>query len=92
MTVQKPWGHYTPEFVYVTEFALSCVIGFAILIMFGWHLWSVGQGETSVEVQDNDQYRKIARSRGQVRGSIIAGEDSIFSSIIKEFVNSYDLG
>jgi len=61
----KPWDHYTPEFVYVTEFALSCVIGFAILIMFGWHLWSIGQGETSVEVQDNDQYRKIARSRGQ---------------------------
>ena len=47
------------------------MIGFAILIMFGWHLWSIGHGETSVEVQDNDQYRKIARSRGQVCGSIL---------------------
>lgn len=68
------------------------MIGFAILIMFGWHLWSIGQGETSVEVQDNDQYRKIARSRGQVCASIIASEDGVFSLTIKEFVNSYDLG
>ena len=78
--------------MYITEFALSCVLGFAILIMFGWHLWSVGQGETSVEAQDNDQYRKIARSRGQVRGSILAHRDGVFISSIKEFVNSYDLG
>jgi len=33
--------------------------------MFGWHLWSVGQGETSVEALDNEQYRKITMSRGQ---------------------------
>ena len=68
------------------------MIGFAILIMFGWHLWSIGHGETSVEVQDNDQYRKIARSRGQVCGSIFAGENGVFSLTIKEFTNSYDLG
>ena len=68
------------------------MIGFAILIMFGWHLWSVGQGETSVEVQDNDQYRKIARSKGQVCGSIVVGEDGVFTFPMKEFVNSYDLG
>jgi hypothetical protein len=51
---------------------MACVIGFAIFIMFGWHLWSVGQGETSVESQDNIQYRRIARSRGQVCGPIVA--------------------
>ena len=78
--------------MYITEFALSSVIGFAILIMFGWHLWTVGQGETSVEAQDNEQYRKIARSRGQVRGSILADRDGVFTSPNKEFVNSYDLG
>ena len=54
-------------------------MGFSILIMFGWHLWSIGQGETSVEVQDNDQYRKIARSRGQVRLSTISSENCVFS-------------
>lgn len=70
---------------------MSCVIGFAIFIMFGWHLWSVGQGETSVEVQDNDQYRKIAKSRGQVCVSTV-GEGAVFTFTIKEFVNSYDLG
>lgn len=70
-SLQEDWDHYTPEVVFITEFALACVIGFAILIMFGWHLWSVGRGETSVEAQDNDQYRRIARSRGKVRGSAI---------------------
>ena len=44
------------------------MMGFAILIMFGWHLWSIGQGETSVEAQDNEQYRKVAKYRGKVRG------------------------
>jgi len=60
--------------------------------MFGVHLWGVGQGETSVEAQDNEQYRKIARSRGQVCRSIPAGEDDVLTLPIKEFVNSYDLG
>ena len=59
--------------------------------MFGWHLWSIGQGETSVEVQDNDQYREIARSRGQVRASTI-GKGEALTLTIKEFVNSYNLG
>jgi len=59
------WDHYTHEIVFITEFALSSVLGFAVLIMFGWHLWSIAQGETSVEAQDNDQYRKIAKSRGR---------------------------
>ena len=45
-----------------------------------------------MEAQDNEQYRKIARSRGQVRRLIAAGQDSVLTSPIKEFVNSYDLG
>ena len=66
--------------MFITEFALASVLGFAVLIMFGWHLWSIAQGETSVEAQDNDQYRKIAKSRGRVRSSAIAGEADVLTS------------
>jgi len=59
------WEYYTPDYIFVMEFAMASVLGFAIFIMFGWHLWSIGQGQTSVEAQDNDQYRKTAKSRGQ---------------------------
>ena len=65
--------------MFVTEFSLACVVGFAILVMFGSQLWNIGQGETSVEVQDNDQYRKLARSRGQVSGSVPASQDGVFT-------------
>ena len=34
-TRQKLWDHHTPEFVFITEYALASVIGFAILVMFG---------------------------------------------------------
>lgn len=89
--VQESWEYYTPEFVFITELALACVLGFAIFIMFGWHLWSIGQGETSVETQDNDQYRNISKSRGQVCDLVLLAT-AVCSRPFKEFVNSYDLG
>lgn len=70
---------------------MASVIGFAILIMFGWHLYSIGQGQTSVETHDNDQYRKIAMSRGKVRILAPVCHHRVFTPL-KEFVNSYDLG
>jgi len=60
-----PWDHYIPEIVYIMEFVLAAVFGLAILTMFGWNLWSVGQGQTAVEVHDNDHYREIAKARGE---------------------------
>lgn len=65
--------------MFVIEFALATVLGLAIFIMSGWHLWSVGKGETSVESQDNVQYRRIAKSRGKVRGPVFADYDSVFT-------------
>lgn len=73
------------------EFAMASVLGFAIFIMFGWHLWSIGQGQTSVEAQDNDQYRKTAKSRGQVCDLVFVDRNNVFTPL-KDFVNSYDLG
>lgn len=35
--------------------------------MLMYHLWTIAAGETSVEGQDHDVYRKVAKSRGEVR-------------------------
>ena len=46
---------------------LSAVMCLAVGTMLAWHLWSVAQGETSVEGHDHDVYRRVARERGEVR-------------------------
>ncbi|TCD60661.1 hypothetical protein EIP91_009721 [Steccherinum ochraceum] len=33
--------------------------------MAAWHVWGVASGETSVEAQDHEHYRKIAKRRGE---------------------------
>jgi palmitoyltransferase len=48
-------------------YILAAVIGFALIFMGGYHFWAVSVGETSVESQDHDVYRKMARGRGEVR-------------------------
>jgi len=47
-------------------YILAVVIALALMVMCGWHLWSIANGETSVDNHDFDQYRKVARSRGDV--------------------------
>jgi hypothetical protein len=39
--------------------------------MGSWHLWSVACAETSVESSDHEQYRKLARIRGDVCISLL---------------------
>ena len=34
--------------------------------MCSWQVWSISVGETSVEGQDHDVYRNVAKSRGDV--------------------------
>ena len=48
---------------------LSAVMCLAVGTMLAWHLWSVAQGETSVEGHDHDVYRRVARERGEVRAA-----------------------
>ena len=48
-------------------YVLAGVMCLAVAAMFGWHMWSVACGETSVEGQDHEQYRRMARGRGEVR-------------------------
>jgi palmitoyltransferase len=44
-------------------YVLCGVLGFAISVMLAFHFWGVLHGETSVEAQDNDAYRRRAADR-----------------------------
>jgi len=48
------------------SYMLSIVLCLAVFIMLLWHIWSISKGETSVEAQDHEIYRKIAKERGEV--------------------------
>lgn len=47
-------------------YVLSVVLCLAVAIMLSWHLWSVCQGETSVEGLDHEVYRSVAKERGDI--------------------------
>lgn len=47
-------------------YILAVVLWFAVTVMGAWYFWSIANAETSVESQDNDHYRKIAKGRGEV--------------------------
>ena len=46
-------------------YILAVVMFFAVTIMAGYHFLSITSAETSVESQDHEQYRKIAKDRGE---------------------------
>jgi len=46
-------------------YILSIVLCLAVGVMGGYHLWSTSHGETSVEAQDHEVYRKRAKERSQ---------------------------
>lgn len=60
------WNHYSPEIAFLMEYILAVVMFFAVTVMGGYHLWSIANAETTVESQDHEHYRKIAKSRGDV--------------------------
>jgi palmitoyltransferase len=59
-----------PQLAYVLTYMLSVVICIAVFIMLCWHLWGVSRGETTVEAQDHEVYKRIAKDRGDVCGAI----------------------
>ena len=63
-SIQDPWQHLSPEVAFLLTYILSVVLFLAVTIMTAYHLWGIACGETSVESQDNEQYRKIAEERG----------------------------
>ncbi|KAI0789970.1 zf-DHHC-domain-containing protein [Abortiporus biennis] len=59
------WKHWSPSITFLLTYILAAVLGFAVTIMAGWHFWTVSNGETSVEAQDHDVYRRVAKGRGE---------------------------
>ena len=63
---QYEWPHLMPQLCFILIYILSIVLCLAVAIMLLWHLWSVCKGETSVEGQDHEVYRNVAKERGDV--------------------------
>ncbi|KAG6328269.1 hypothetical protein ID866_10819 [Astraeus odoratus] len=60
-----PWPYVVPSFCFIGTYVLSVVLCLAVLIMLLWHIWGIASGETSVESQDHEIYRKVAKERGE---------------------------
>ncbi|KAL4064210.1 DHHC palmitoyltransferase-domain-containing protein [Scleroderma yunnanense] len=60
-----PWMHAMPAFGFLMSYMLSIVLCLAVFIMLVWHIWGIAKGETSVEAQDHEIYRKVAKERGE---------------------------
>ncbi|KAF7291325.1 Palmitoyltransferase [Mycena indigotica] len=59
------WDHTIPSTIFLLIYILAAVMSLAVGIMVGFHLRTVANGETTVESQDNDVYRKMAKSRAE---------------------------
>jgi hypothetical protein len=63
---QTHWSYDVPEVMYILIYLLSVVLCLAVGIMLSYHLWGIACGETSVESQDHNIYRRRAKARGEV--------------------------
>ncbi|GAA5948917.1 hypothetical protein JCM21900_003472 [Sporobolomyces salmonicolor] len=59
------WEHRTPRSLMLAMEVLAIVMGLAVFVMAAGQLWLIAKNETSVESNDNDWYRKVAKSRGR---------------------------
>ncbi|KAF5344497.1 hypothetical protein D9758_014157 [Tetrapyrgos nigripes] len=66
---EAPFPSHIPPILFILSFILSAVLSFAVGVMLIVALWAVMRGETSVEAQDNEVYRKVALSRGEMFGN-----------------------
>lgn len=60
------WEDSYPPVLYILVYILSVTLCFAVFIMLSWHLWTIMQGESSVEGHDHELYRLLAKERGEV--------------------------
>ncbi|KAM5539275.1 hypothetical protein V8D89_007148 [Ganoderma adspersum] len=61
----EPWLYFAPPVAFMLTFILAGVLCMAVTAMAGWHLYMIACGETSVESQDHEHYRRVARERGE---------------------------
>ncbi|KAI0304530.1 DHHC palmitoyltransferase-domain-containing protein [Multifurca ochricompacta] len=59
------WEHWISPIVFTIIYFLCLVMCLAIGTMLAWHIWGVSVGETAVESQDHEHYRRVALSRGE---------------------------
>ncbi|KAF9559286.1 zf-DHHC-domain-containing protein [Agrocybe pediades] len=59
----QEWDHFVPEIMFAMIYILCIVLCFAVGVMLTYHLYGVSWGETTVEAQDHEEYRKKAKSR-----------------------------
>lgn len=64
--IYDPWPHIVPEIVFAMIYILSVVLCLAVGIMLLYHIWEISNGETSVESQDHELYRRRAKARREV--------------------------
>lgn len=76
--------------MYAMIYILSIVLCFAVGVMLAYHLYGICWGETSVEGQDHEEYRRKAKERNEVRP--FNQQLASYSTSLQQFVNSYDLG
>ncbi|KAI0760968.1 zf-DHHC-domain-containing protein [Trametes elegans] len=60
----ESWPYFMPPVAFLLTYILSVVMFLAVSAMAGWHLYMVASGETSVETQDHEHYRRVAKQRG----------------------------
>ncbi|KAG1750279.1 hypothetical protein EDB19DRAFT_1679480 [Suillus lakei] len=66
LTYSNNWPYMVPQLAYILTYMLSVVLCIAVFIMLCWHVWGVARGETTVEAQDHEVYKRIAKDRGDV--------------------------
>ncbi|KAF8150156.1 DHHC palmitoyltransferase-domain-containing protein [Crassisporium funariophilum] len=62
----KRWEYRVPEIMYAMMYILCIVLCFAVGVMLSYHSYGIVYGETSVEGQDHDEYRRKAKQRNEV--------------------------
>ncbi|TFK49789.1 zf-DHHC-domain-containing protein [Heliocybe sulcata] len=62
---QPAWPYRVPALGFILTYILAGVLSLAVAVMCSWHVWSIVKGETSVEAQDHEHYRKVAEERGE---------------------------
>ena len=62
----QKWEHNIQEFMFAMIYILSVVLCFAVGVMLAYHFYGIIYGETSVEAQDHEVYRRQAKARNEV--------------------------
>lgn len=64
------WNYNVPQLAFIMIYILCPVLCLCVGVMLAYHVYSVASGESSVEAQDHEVYRRVAKDRGEVRCSL----------------------